>query len=121
MVSPLGRIRHLPLIDSTDGFTRSKEERRAINSPIQSTLSDLCAWSIVKIEEALGEEACVVGMTHDSCYGYVREDQAKEIVPQIGQIMVELPYTRDFGWEPALTFPTDAEAGPNMAAMVKLK
>src|SRR5262249_31700105 len=44
--SPLGRVRHLPTIRSWDNEVRSKAERQAVNSPIQSTLSDMLLWAI---------------------------------------------------------------------------
>jgi DNA polymerase family A len=42
VISPLGRIRHQPLVKSPDNFVRGRQERMPINAPIQSTLSDLC-------------------------------------------------------------------------------
>lgn len=121
VMSPLGRIRHLPLINSRDSFTRSRAERQAINSKIQSTLSDLCIWGVSIIEEKLGDAASVIGTTHDSCYGYVDEDKADVIMPQIREILLSLPYEREFDWKPQLTFPVDGELGPNMAKLKKLK
>jgi DNA polymerase I-like protein with 3'-5' exonuclease and polymerase domains len=121
VISPLGRIRHLPLIRSSDQYTRGREERRAINSPIQSTLSDLCVWSVARIEEELGDEAGIVGMIHDQLHGYVDIDKAETLIPQIGQIMEELPYTEVFDWEPELSFPTDGTWGPTLGDMAKFK
>lgn len=120
-VSPLGRIRHLPLINSRDGFTRSREERRSINAKIQSTLSDLCIWSVARVEEALGDQASVIGTTHDSMYGYMEESDAHWLLPQIRQIMMELPYREEFGWHPPLDFPVDCKIGHNTADMVEIE
>jgi len=48
--SPLGRIRHLPLIQSSDWGVRSKQERQAINSPIQATLSDMALMTMIEVD-----------------------------------------------------------------------
>lgn len=120
-VSPLGRIRHLPLIRSRDGYIRSSAERQAINAKIQSTLSDLCIWAVSFVEEELGDKAGVVGTTHDSMYGYCDPADAVWLLPRIREIMLGLPYREVFGWEPALTFPVDCKVGPNMAEMSEIE
>jgi len=38
--SPIGRVRHLPDIESGDEEVRKEAERQAINSPVQSLASD---------------------------------------------------------------------------------
>lgn len=119
VVSPLFRIRHLPLVNSPSGEVRGHTERQAINSPTQSTLSDLCAWAIARIEDELGEEAGINGMIHDSIHGMVDEDKAATIIPQIGQIMDNLPYREVFGWDPPLTFDSDAGWGKSLGEMDK--
>lgn len=120
--SPLGRVRHLPHIYSRDNFTRSGAERQAINSPIQSTLSDMMLLSIAMIEDVFPNgEIEIVGMIHDSIFGYVDEAYAEERVRQVVEIMSNLPLTKLFGWEPQLVFPADAEIGPNLAQLKKQK
>jgi DNA polymerase I-like protein with 3'-5' exonuclease and polymerase domains len=117
--SPLGRVRHLPLIHSRDREVAAKAERQAINSPVQATLSDLCVWGIALIDQKL-PDLWVAGMTHDSVYGYVHEDDVERVMPLVGEIMDGLPYRREFGWESPIEFPTDLEVGPNMRDLVKM-
>ncbi len=110
VVSPLGRVRRLPLISSPNWKIRSKQERRAINAPVQGTLSDLCAWGITFIRARFTmQEVWIAGMTHDSCYGYIPEDYAVERLREIKQIMENLPVEKEFGWTPQIDFPVDAE------------
>lgn len=110
VVSPLGRVRHLPLIDSKIWSISSKAERQAINAPIQSTLSDLCLWSMVKIRERFSmEEVWIAGMTHDSIYGYIPENHYMERLAEIKYIMENLPIKEKFQWEPQIPFLVDVE------------
>lgn len=118
--SPLGRIRHLPLVKSKDSFVRSGAERQAINSPIQATLSDMALWSIAIIDQQR-PDIQIVGMTHDSIYGYVHEDTWEEDLNQMGDVMSNLPFESVFGWKPQLSFPSDAEIGSTMADLKKYK
>ena len=121
VVSPLGRVRHLPLINSDDYMARGKSERRAINAPIQSMLSDMCLWTIALLHEKYGnEEIRVMGMVHDSIYGYVPEKSSHEWLKRITMVMETLPFEKEFGWKPQLVFTADAEIGPNMGDMEKV-
>lgn len=119
--SPLGRIRHLPTIRSWDRAERSKAERQAINSPIQSCLNDMMLWAIAEIEANIDEDdLAVVGTIHDAFMGYVDASKAADIAREATNIMASLPL-HDLGWEPQLRFTADAEAGPDLAHLTKFK
>jgi DNA polymerase I-like protein with 3'-5' exonuclease and polymerase domains len=115
--NPLGRVRHLPLVWSKNPEVRAKAERQAINSPIQSCLSDMCLWSIALLTEKYHnpEEFVIIGMTHDSIYGYVNENSYMEWCKIITDQMANLPLESVFGWKPQLKFVADISVGPNMA------
>jgi DNA polymerase I-like protein with 3'-5' exonuclease and polymerase domains len=117
--SPLGRVRHLPMINSSNRMERSKAERQAINSPIQATLSDLLLWTAAE-EHAMGlSKLCpMFGACHDAAYSYVPEDRIDELVPQMLHVMENLPLEK-VGWKPQLNFTADAKIGVNMAEMKK--
>ena len=121
--NPLGRIAHLSLINSKIWAVSSKQERKAINSPIQSTLSDLCIWAISFLEERYADDGLwIAGMTHDSIYGYYPEKDGQELwYNRIVETMETLPYRETFDWEPQLVFPADFEDGLNMAELEKYK
>jgi DNA polymerase I-like protein with 3'-5' exonuclease and polymerase domains len=113
--TPLGRIRHLPLIKSPNQEVRAKAERQAINSPVQGTLTDMTCWSLaLEYREGLHDIAPAFGSTHDSMSNYVPEDQVDVIVPKQLAIMTNLPFHK-VGWAPQLTFVADAKVGPNLA------
>jgi DNA polymerase I-like protein with 3'-5' exonuclease and polymerase domains len=119
--SPLGRVRHLPMIKSWDRETKSKASRQAINSPVQSCLTDMMIWAISLIEDAYpGGEIEIVAMIHDALIAYVPENDAALWAGRIVQLMSHLPF-HEVGWSPQLQFTAEAEAGPNLASLTKLK
>lgn len=118
---PLGRIRHLPLINSKNKVERSKAERQAINSPVQGCLSDMLLWTMAEENNAgLTNEVPAFGACHDAAYNYVPEDQVDILVPKHIEIMENLPFHK-VGWNPQLKFVADAKVGPNMADLHKVK
>ena len=122
--SPLGRVRHLPEIHSSFSQIRSKAERQAINSPVQATLSDLNIYGISKLEEEFDghdDEFCVIGATHDSADGYVREDQWESHLTVAAGIMGTLDVRETFEWDHQLPFPVDAEIGKTMGSLEEVK
>jgi len=119
--SPLGRIRHLPMIRSWDRAVKARAERQAINSPIQSCLSDMMLWAIALIDEAYPNgEIEVVGMIHDAMVAYVPEQDAVQWAGRVVEIMSNLPF-HEVGWKPQLRFTADAEIGPNLAELEPVK
>jgi DNA polymerase I-like protein with 3'-5' exonuclease and polymerase domains len=119
--SPLGRIRHLGTIKSWDRKVQSYAERQAINSPVQAALTDMMIWAIAEIEAQIpADKFAVVGMVHDSLVAYADEKEFAYWAKQAGQIMQTLPL-HELDWVPPLMFPADAEAGPNLAALSKIK
>ena len=119
--SPLGRLRHLPTIKSPDRVIRNRAERQSINSPIQSTLADMMEFAIALIDDAFpNEEVQVVGNIHDALVAYIDEDKVQVILPQVIEIMSNLPLHK-VGWKPPLKFTVDAEVGFDLASVKKWK
>ncbi|MCH8243753.1 MAG: hypothetical protein IH897_14250 [Planctomycetes bacterium] len=115
--SPLGRIRHLPHIDSSDHSVVARAERQAINSPVQSCLSDLCLWGLAEVEkcfETRQERFHTVGMTHDSLNGYGHVDTIEADLTEAAKVVMALPIRETFEWDHQIPFPVDAEIGPTM-------
>ena len=109
------------MIRSREREIRSKAERQAINSPVQSTLTDMMIFAIAEIEAAYpGGEIAVVGMIHDALIAYVPGDAVKLWTGRAAQLMSNLPF-HEVGWQPQLQFTVDAKAGPDLANMKKLK
>jgi DNA polymerase I-like protein with 3'-5' exonuclease and polymerase domains len=115
-----GRLRHLPLINSKDWGVRSKQERQAINSCIQSTLSDAMQLAMVEIDRQY-PDLWMFGNTHDSLEVYVPVDEIEIWAKRLKQIMENLP-TQKFEWNPRLKLTVDVEYSlTNLAETSKLK
>jgi DNA polymerase I-like protein with 3'-5' exonuclease and polymerase domains len=125
VASPLGRVRHLPLIKSKLSEIRSKAERQAVNAPVQGCLSDMNLWSSAIIEQNWGgdtpNDIWVAGATHDSIYGYCGEHNKAEQLGRIVDVMQTLPMKQAFGWDPQVFFSADIEQGPTFADLAKYK
>lgn len=116
VMSPLGRVRHLPHIASEDQFYSGKARRQAINSPIQSTLADMSFWSIARLHQHF-PNIWVWGNIHDQNLLYVPIDGWEEQIEQAKEVMENLPFEESFGWHPQLKFPVDALVGPNLGEL----
>lgn len=120
VASPLGRVRHLPLIWSRDRGVRASCERQAINFPIQSTLTDLMIWGCAILQDAYPDLE-IVCTTHDSLWAYVPEDEAIAWIVRIKEVLENLPIEKTFGWAPQLKFTASGEYGPSLAKLKKYK
>jgi DNA polymerase I-like protein with 3'-5' exonuclease and polymerase domains len=122
--SPLGRVRHLPMINSTNREKQSQAERQSINSPVQGTLSDMLLWSFSEMMAQQPEwyESGIImpfAAVHDAAYDYIREDKALEVARYAVDVMENLPFHK-VGWNPQLKFTADLKLGANMAYMKKV-
>jgi DNA polymerase I-like protein with 3'-5' exonuclease and polymerase domains len=107
--SPLGRLRHLPLIHSRDRQAASKAGRNAVNSPVQSTLSDMMQYAMVLMDREYPELQFTI-MTHDSIAIYVPIGEEAVWAKRLKGIMENMPLKKEFGWDHQLKFMADAEA-----------
>jgi DNA polymerase I-like protein with 3'-5' exonuclease and polymerase domains len=118
--TPLGRIRHLPLIKSPRQDISSKAERQAINAPVQGTLSDMSLLCTAEMwKRGWLEWAPQFGMVHDQNLLYCPEDRVEQHAKDLKQLAENLPFDK-FGWTPQLTFVADTTYGPNLADQKKL-
>lgn len=106
--NPIGRIRHLPEVLSSDKALRSSAERQAINSPVQSFASDLTLMSVVEIDQTFPKDKVrLVGSVHDSILMEIRNDYLDEALPKIREIMRNPKILSELGVQ--LTVPLEAE------------
>jgi len=106
--SPIGRVRHLPDINSGDKKVRGEAERQAINSPVQSFASDLTLMAALCITRRLDPRvAHLCGLVHDANLFLGRADRLDEILPVIHEEMMNPPLMQWFGTE--LRVPIDVE------------
>lgn len=115
VVSPLGRMRHLPLINSVKSDVRATAERQSINSPVQGCLSDMLIWAIsISHQRGWFESSPCFGAIHDAKYAYIPEDNHEFYIERELEVMENLPFEK-VGWKPQLTFTADAKFGKTMA------
>lgn len=95
--SPIGRLRRLPDIYSTDKSKKAEAERQSINSPVQGFGSDL---TILGMSEIMGnaqyydpdyvldkDKFFVIGTVHDATLFEVRNDYLMEFCPRAKHIL----------------------------------
>ena len=117
VASPLGRMRHLPLINSSNSMVRSTAERQSINSPVQGCLSDMLIWAIsISHQRGWFETSPCFGAIHDAKYAYIPEDNHEFYIERELEVMENLPFEK-VGWKPQLKFVADAKFGKTMASL----
>lgn len=112
--SPLGRVRHLPDIDSPNQQVSSEAERQAINSPVQSFASDMALLAMVRITREFrrrGMRAHPIGTVHDAINWEVPEAEMAEALPLIKHGMENLPLEKQFGIHLDVPIIADLKAG----------
>lgn len=94
--NPIGRIRRLPNIMSSDEMTRGSAERQAINAPDQGFGADLTLISYGRLGtgELDWRECRFVGDIHDAILFEILEDKVDKWVPIIKQIMEDKDFLR---------------------------
>lgn len=108
-----GRFRKLPLIYSSNRWERSSAARRAINTPVQGTGSDLLISAATQIHKELkGEGLKIVGTVHDSILGEFPEECKDWIVDEIRRIMIHPANMDRFGVELKVPLDCDIGVGP---------
>lgn len=113
VANKFGRFRKLPNIYSDNKYERSSAVRRAINTPVQGTGSDLLISAVTEINRRFKKEGVkIVGTVHDSILGEFREEDRDWIVPEIRKIMLHPPVLDDFGVKLSVPLEVDIGVGP---------
>jgi DNA polymerase-1 len=94
-----GRFRALPKIYSHSRFERAEAVRRAINTPVQGTGSDLLIGSAFEIDRKLSKaiDLKIVGTVHDSILMDVPEEYVDVAVKEVKSIMTHPEIMDIFG------------------------
>ena len=108
-----GRFRKLPKIYSQSRYERLEAVRRAINTPVQGTGSDILLSAAVQVNKELSPYGLkVCGTIHDSIVGEFNEEDTEWIVPEIKRIMAH-PHLMDvFGVRLDVGLEADVGVGP---------
>lgn len=95
VTSPIGRVRRLPDIHSSNPYLSSKAERLAINAPVQGFASDLMQIATASIQGLIPGHERIPGVypvasVHDSTVLEVKEENWEERVAEAIRRMVNL-------------------------------
>lgn len=108
-----GRFRKLPKIYSDKYFERLEAVRRAINSPVQGTGSDILLSAAMEVQKTLGPYGLkIVGTVHDSILGEMPEEDADWMVEEIHKIMAHPKLLDVFGVKLDVALEADVGVGP---------
>lgn len=120
VISPLGRKRRLPEINSNDPYIRGEAERQAINQPIQSPSSDVVLMAANEIR-AQGHDPEIfrpILFIHDELVFEVKEDaDLPYYAGVIKHALENPPIERDFGIKLKVPLLSDVTIGPNLSDM----
>jgi len=111
--SPLGRVRHLPDVRSGDKKVRAEAERQAINSPVQSTATDIMLLSLVRLSNELRSRLSrVVGTVHDAILFEIHDSYRDEALPLIKARMEDMDHVRrTFGADISVPIEVEIKVG----------
>ena len=104
-----GRFRRLPLIYSENKWERASAARRAINTPVQGSGSDLLISAVTQINKELKGIAWIGATVHDSIRGECRVEDKDFVDETIRRIMLHPKVLDDFDVE--LRVPLDVDIG----------
>ena len=104
-----GRFRRLPLIYSDNKWERASAARRAINTPVQGSGSDLLISAVTQINKELKGIAWIGATVHDSIIGECHIEDKEYVDETIRRIMLHPPVLDDFGV--ILRVPLDVDIG----------
>lgn len=108
-----GRFRKLPKIYSNKKFEHLEAARRAVNTPVQGTGSDILLSAAVEVHKRLSKYGLkVCGTIHDSIVGEFNEEDTEWIVDEIKTIMAHPKIVRDFGVKLSVNLEADIGIGP---------
>ena len=88
-----GRRRYLQDIHSSDQIKVAAAGRRACNSPIQSTASDITCMGLIRLQNYLDENpkyrSMIVGMIHDDILVDTPDEEVEDISKKLVEFMTK--------------------------------
>ena len=108
-----GRFRKLPKIYSDNKYEHLEAARRAVNTPVQGTGSDILLSAAVEVHKRLSPYGLkICGTVHDSILGEFNAEDEDWIVDEIKAIMAHPRILDDFGIELKVGLEADIGVGP---------
>jgi DNA polymerase-1 len=121
--TPMGRVRHLPDIDSQNADVRAEAERQAINSPVQAMASDMALLALVHTARTfrkMGIEAYPVGAVHDAVNFEIRVEDLPVALPIIKHTMENLPLEQLFDCHVDVPIVADLKVGSHWGGATEI-
>lgn len=110
-----GRVRHLPMIDSSEESVVQEAGRQAINSPVQEFGSTLGVIALARMNEELDPEYIkIVGFIHDAIVYYVRKEHLAWGMRTVKRYMETNPIEELFGHRLAVPILADVGFGEDL-------
>jgi uracil-DNA glycosylase family 4 len=110
-----GRIRHLPMIDSSDETIQQEAQRQAINSPVQEFGSSLGVMAIGRLNEEIDPSILrVIGFVHDAIVYLVKKEYLTWGMRTVKRYMENNPLEEVFGFRMPLPIVADVGFGENL-------
>ena len=114
-MNPLGRLRRLDDINSSNEYFRARAERQAINSPVQSLASDLMLMTLVELDKVFNwdvwkNSVSIIGTVHDSILLLIEDDSVEEVCFNVKEIM-ENPKIKPYDFELKTPLLADIKVG----------
>jgi len=116
VVSPFGRRRRLPDINSDDYFSMKRAMNQAGNFPIANMGAELTKWAMARIDQALidnGFQSMVVLQVHDSVVIDLYYRERRAICKLVESIMVE-EAMKIWPFFDSVPLKIDISTGPNL-------
>ena len=117
VMNPLGRLRRLDDINSSNEYFRAQAERQAINSPVQSLASDLMLMSLIELDGYVnhpslnrGKFISIIGTVHDSILLLVHKEILEQTCEHVKNIM-ENPKISPYDFELKVPLVADIKVG----------
>lgn len=108
-----GRFRKLPKIYSNNKYERLGAVRRAVNTPVQGTGSDILLSAAFEVHKKLSKYGLkICGTVHDSILGEFNAEDEDWIVDEIKSIMAHPKILDDFGIRLKVPLEADIATGP---------
>ncbi len=115
-----GRIRHLPMVNSSEDYIVQEALRQAINSPVQGCASDLGVMALGRMNEEIASEyLMLVGFIHDSIIGYIRKEHLDWGLKTVKGYMESNPMEEWFGSTIKVPIVADASFGLNFGELIE--
>lgn len=117
-----GRVRHLPMVDSSEEYIQQEALRQAINSPVQEFGSSLGVMSLGRMNEELDPDYMqIVGFVHDAIVVYIKKEYLDWGMKTVKGYMESNPIREWFGTEMLCPIVADCGFGTNLGDIHELE